>query len=1351
MPIRFDDIESMVTGVNSGNYATSGTPNSISTSSGGIRFDDIEELITGKKLQSQQQIQQIPQQQQQAYAGPIQSGSSPVSTMQRAGISTANTQEGRMNILKAMGFEVLTDPKGELLVKQGDKVFPVNEKGFTLGDLADYAGSQIPALASMVGMGAGVLTTAPTFGIANPVTMGAAAAGTADFIRQKIAQSIGSGESTSKKDIGIQAAVAGGTALIPFGKIVQSIFPKAITEKVIKSIIGEEIATNITRAVENKFAQVSAKEGSEVASNVAKSYSKDLITSELNKHVAGRAIINSAAGGIVGGAASGVETALSGGSPTDVLKSTAFGAGTGLVTGPLIGEAFHQAGGGLTKVKNMVVPKTESVNDMVYRKFVGKNPTIKEIKAYVDKLNVSAIEKQPIYEYLSKEQARLTPEYKPLVLPNEPISFNNIVDRLKESGYTYNKAIDIITKMSDSVPTTVDSKKTPAILFKDPVAVVEWLNTNLPKPRAPRTKNEVPVVEPVVEPVKMSSKLRSNLTELFGEKNTKLLEASTSPKDVAFKELEAALAKKSEKATGKNLAKLSETMGLLAQFKSSMTPVTSKTSLINIEPKQNLVTGGNKPSPITAKMPIEEPILPRVSLERPLPSLKVENMVNELYKNNITETYERPLLSRAIDYIEGKADPVSSPSKLFRMARRNSASVKRIMDSKVFGDSMDKPIDFIEKIVKYSDQFKSSAKGQAARVSKYIKDSIKKGDITKERFNQLWEDVINNGHDVAEAEGRSRIYTKDEMLAKAQTPTEKTILEGIFKVTEGMSDAMQGRSYIDEDGNILYEAGKPSIFAPKISNKPPSKLDTSVRVEELTKSKMADNPNITESEARASAEAAVKTQSEHASPLKPGHARVAGRETLQQLKARNVETDFDRVMDAYVNKVSKAASLMKSAKETGKSTITPEDLLNGDTGIETAINRKLTELQGEINANIEQSIAKFKVENPKSNISDSDVLAYQNAIKNYTEWLLKGVKPNEFINGLMKLNSLKLTTSGISNFYQPMLTLLEVDFPTWAGAIRDRLGTSAMGKKLGVDNLPRIKEWQKAYESKGFKDLVDSTEQAGTKLSTYTENMELGTGGKMLSKAADIAGKSLKWTEGPNRLFASDAGFKTLYKAEKTLNDPMASTHERLSAASDASKLLDRDIDIRGKNEFSTEDYKTAMYNMTKNTQFGYDPFLLPHWVTGPKLRALAQFKTFVYNASRLNYESAIGELRKGNFDRAVRNLFIMGIILPMPGKFIQAIKHGVLGTETPEDETAIKGYFNDLSEVTGGGFVDQVTEANSGSQFVASLTGPIGGTLGQAFDAVKDPSLESMLKFMTQQIGGAGTFLRNQLGIGKK
>ena len=336
--LSINDLNSILSGV-----ATSSTPGTIQSMGGGFSpsLNDIDTIIKSSPnvptIRNIDTVLASQPQQEQSYTGKIED-TSPLSVGQRAGLSTAGSSEGKKNILTKMGFETLQDQEGNLLVKQGDRVFPVDEKGFSIGDIADFIGGQLPIAGSIVGMVGGAAAAPFTGGVVNPITGGAAGAGIGEFIKQKIAQGIGSKESIKPGEIGIQSAIGGLTAAIPGGKLIQSILP----ESVVNRLLSAGAKKTIDELVANEF----MRSGDQAVAN--RLYT-DLISSELTKTVSGRAVTNIPVGGIIGGVQGGAETAYQGGNIKDIAQGTLYGAGTGALLAPVLGEVFHQGIGAVRR------------------------------------------------------------------------------------------------------------------------------------------------------------------------------------------------------------------------------------------------------------------------------------------------------------------------------------------------------------------------------------------------------------------------------------------------------------------------------------------------------------------------------------------------------------------------------------------------------------------------------------------------------------------------------------------------------------------------------------------------------------------------------------------------------------------------------------------------------------------------------------------------------------------------------------------------------------------------------------------------------------------------------------------
>lgn len=73
----------------------------------------------------------------------------------RALASIKTTPEGKVSALEAMGQEVITDPSGAIFLvdREAGQMYPLDEKGFTAGDITDVAGEAIEAAPTLTGPG----------------------------------------------------------------------------------------------------------------------------------------------------------------------------------------------------------------------------------------------------------------------------------------------------------------------------------------------------------------------------------------------------------------------------------------------------------------------------------------------------------------------------------------------------------------------------------------------------------------------------------------------------------------------------------------------------------------------------------------------------------------------------------------------------------------------------------------------------------------------------------------------------------------------------------------------------------------------------------------------------------------------------------------------------------------------------------------------------------------------------------------------------------------------------------------------------------------------------------------------
>ena len=160
------------------------------------------------------------------FEGAIQDRS-PLSFGQRAALSFGDVK-GSVNYLQTLGFEVLNDATGNLLVKKPgeEAVFRVDEKGFSGLDIADMFGKALPTIASIGGTIVGALAgtvAAPGAGtVLGGATGGATGSALGETASQFVGQRLGTrAEGFDPGEIGREAAIGGvGGALAGTGRVI---------------------------------------------------------------------------------------------------------------------------------------------------------------------------------------------------------------------------------------------------------------------------------------------------------------------------------------------------------------------------------------------------------------------------------------------------------------------------------------------------------------------------------------------------------------------------------------------------------------------------------------------------------------------------------------------------------------------------------------------------------------------------------------------------------------------------------------------------------------------------------------------------------------------------------------------------------------------------------------------------------------------------------------------------------------------------------------------------------------------------------------------------------------------------
>lgn len=725
---------------------------------------------------------------------------------------------------------------------------------------------------------------------------------------------------------------------------------------------------------------------------------------------------------------------------------------------------------------------------------------------------------------------------------------------------------------------------------------------------------------------------------------------------------------------------------------------------------------------------------------------QTERVVNEDNTVNIEKLYEGALLNgdklvpkvgvmgKFLDAVTNTFDPKTAKSEWRRAMGRTFASVRKVIGS--FGEVGNRIVNTFDEITHREDTFSAKAKESAGKFVDYVKKNLTPEENQEQKILRIKNNVAN-----AKAEGRNKIRTADEVIAQSPNPKVKEALRLYYEAVKEISQALNSKWY-RVNGQPAYKAGEPSLFHPRDYGKNEIP-DNTFKINELAKEMVSKDPDLTMRKAEADARAQIENQQAHSSKTPSGYGVTKAINTIEDAIEAGFELDDARALEYFINKNSKAAAIMdvlgkKGIYETSDIKDT-QDTAHIEDEARKAVDQYYKQIKDDFAKEIDNYVNKEK-------FSPREGQAFREVLEHYMEFSFKGGDIGKLWNVARKVQALKLGTSGINNFFQPFLNLLKGDFPSFTKGVR-----AAWTRSASPEFLSRIRE-----SRFGYKDINDLTIQSGTKQHQYLETPQETTGETLLDKATKVTGFGLKTTETGNRQGASVAAFDFAYRAEKMINDPNVSITKKISLANDLTELIGREVKVNEPLQLTKTDMNNAMYNFTKATQFGYDPLNLPHWANTGWGKAIFQFKSFVYNSTRLTFESTIGELQQGNTGRATRNFLVMSLLFPLPGEAIRAFRHYVLGSQTKDDQNLMSRWFNDIGEIVGLGFLDSVINSPDGYSFITNIVGgPTATTAAQAFDWITKTvpelgsgeigkSLESTFKFTSKQIGGFGTALRN-------
>jgi hypothetical protein len=112
--------------------------------------------------------------------------------------------------------------------------------------------------------------------------------------------------------------------------------------------------------------------------------------------------------------------------------------------------------------------------------------------------------------------------------------------------------------------------------------------------------------------------------------------------------------------------------------------------------------------------------------------------------------------------------------------------------------------------------------------------------------------------------------------------------------------------------------------------------------------------------------------------------------------------------------------------------------------------------------------------------------------------------------------------------------------------------------------------------------------------------------------------------------------------------------------------------------------------------------------------KVLFQFKNFGYGQARFVYRSVVGEAKKGNYGRALRNVIILATLYPLAGEGVQAVRNFLLGRERSDE--GLKRYINNVFAVGSLGLIGDVFQTAGNPYWTWDFVG--GPTASTGMDA---------------------------------
>lgn len=198
-----------------------------------------------------------------------------------------------------------------------------------------------------------------------------------------------------------------------------------------------------------------------------------------------------------------------------------------------------------------------------------------------------------------------------------------------------------------------------------------------------------------------------------------------------------------------------------------------------------------------------------------------------------------------------------------------------------------------------------------------------------------------------------------------------------------------------------------------------------------------------------------------------------------------------------------------------------------------------------------------------------------------------------------------------------------------------------------------------------------------------------------------------------NRVLAANTG--AVYAQRMLGRLKVNPKHKRAQRA--LAELIGREATERAirTKKLGADDVLMAAKRFSDLTQFRSRPQDIPEFASTPWGKVFFQFKSFSYNQTKLLYRTTVGEFKRGEFGRGLRNLLILGTLFPLTGEAIRQLRALLTGRELKEEGLA--RYLEAAASVGSLGILYDMIESGSNRRGSEFLLGPTGGDVARLMD----------------------------------